>query len=363
LLWDPISNPTQADLLLPFLPTPLGNVGIGIAMRENTYNLTELTNKIPVRLSTFTTNLVSINYAVYTEDGLYNSGSLSFTPGETLKFIEFAMPDTEGLHEVHVMLSSPVNADITGYQQVVFMVPYEIEVMLIETGDVWKYFKGTSEPPANWNDLGFNDSGWLSGATGIGYEADTGYGPCIATNLTDMRNGYMSVYARRIFTIDDPDQMAELIFSMDFDDGYIAYINGVPVDSQYPPSPVAYNQPATGSHEASCGGIAPAIDLSDYIDLLVAGDNVLAVQAHNTTIDSSDFILVPQLSATITPWPGDLEPDGDVDIVDLAGFAAAWLSQPGDGNYNPLCNIDSSEEPIINLLDLEVLSEHWLFGL
>ncbi len=361
-LWQPLSDPNQANLLLPFLPSPAGTVGIGIAMREDVYHLTGLTNRIPVRLSTFTPNPVAVDYDVYTNGGLYDSGSLQFLPGETLTFIEFALPSAEGLREVLVTLSNPVSAEITRFQQVLFMIPYEIEVPLIQTGEVWRYFKGTSEPPANWNDLGFIDTAWLTGATGIGYEKETGYGPCLATTLSDMQNSYYSIYARKGFSIEDPSRVTGLTFTMEFDDGYIAYLNGTAVYSENPPAVVAYNQPAGGSHEAACGGTPTPIDLSDNIDLLVPGDNVLAVQVHNVTLNSTDYILIPQLFATLAPWPGDFEPDGDVDIDDFVELAAAWLSQPGDGSYNHLCDINNPPDQIINMLDLEVLVEHWLLG-
>ena len=52
----------------------------------------------------------------------------------------------------------------------------------IRVGDTWRYFKGTEEPPATWNMLAFDDSGWLSGPTGIGYSDGDD-----ATILDDMR--------------------------------------------------------------------------------------------------------------------------------------------------------------------------------
>ena len=222
--------------------------------------------------------------------------------------------------------------------------------------------KGNTEPPADWNELSFNDSAWLTGATGIGFETSSGYGPCITTNLTDMQNNYMSVYARRIFDIDDTSRFKSLSFTIDFDDGYIAYINGLQVHSQYPPSTVAHDQPASAGHEACCGCTQVPIDLSDYIGLLVPGDNVLAIQVHNFTIDSSDFLFIPELFALSTPQPGDFEPDGDVDFVDFVELASAWLSHTDDGNYNQLCNMNNPPDNIVDVLDLEVFSEHWLFG-
>ena len=361
-LWDPISDPNQTDLLLPFMPSPVGNVGIGLATRKDTFDLAELSDKIPVRLSTFTTNTVSVAYNIDTEDGPYDSGTLTFIPGESLKFIQFTPPPMENLFEVTITLSSPLNADITGYDMITYSIPYEVVVPLILEGDQWRYFKGSTEPPADWNQLSFNDSAWLTGATGIGYEASSGYESCIATNLSDMQNNYMSVYARRIFDIDDTSRLKGLSFTIDFDDGYIAYINGLQVHSQYPPSTVAYDQPASAGHEACCGCTQVPIDLSDYIGDLVPGDNVLAIQVHNFTLDSSDFIFIPELFALFTPHPGDFEPDGDVDINDFAILTSAWLSDSSDANYNPFCDMNTIPDYNINILDLEVFAQYWLSG-
>ena len=55
-------------------------------------------------------------------------------------------------------------------------------VTVINIGDTWNYFKGLSNPGSGWNGLGFIESGWLSGATGIGYgDGDD------ATVLSDMQ--------------------------------------------------------------------------------------------------------------------------------------------------------------------------------
>jgi hypothetical protein len=241
-----------------------------------------------------------------------------------------------------------------------------IDQTLISRGDIWEYFKGTSEPPANWNQLAFTPaSPWLTGPSGFGYERSTGYGSCIATNLSDMYGTYLSVYARKLFWIDDPQRVQSLVLGMLWDDGYIAYINGVRVNSQNPPTIVAYNQPASSStHESCCGStcVPDKFDLSSYSDILVPGYNVLAVQVHNAPSTSSDFLFVPSLSCTIQPIPGDIEPDGDVDLTDFAAFSQAWLSQDGQAEFISACDIDSSADGIINLLDLAVFFQNWLAG-
>ena len=40
---------------------------------------------------------------------------------------------------------------------------------IIDWGDQWHYFVGNQAPPSQWNQVGFNTSGWGTGASGFGY--------------------------------------------------------------------------------------------------------------------------------------------------------------------------------------------------
>ncbi|MCK4828103.1 hypothetical protein KA005_70895, partial [bacterium] len=108
--------------LQPFLSTPATTVGIGLATLGDVFDLSHISNKIPVRLSTFTTISVYVDYTIDTEDGLHDSGSLQFIPGETVKHIEFEIPPIQDLKKLRVILSNPVNAELTGYRQITYMI-------------------------------------------------------------------------------------------------------------------------------------------------------------------------------------------------------------------------------------------------
>jgi hypothetical protein len=174
-------------------------------------------------------------------------------------------------------------------------------VKVIKAGDVWKYFKGKSEPSGgnrSWtNRTGFDETPWLSGPTGIGYgDGDD------ATVLSDMINTYTTVYCRKAFTVADPTQVSSLVLSVDYDDGFVAYLNGQEVTRRNAPglagSFVAFNATAPAGHEASggqSGNPVEEIDLSASRNLLVAGTNVLAIQVLNQTIGSSDLSMIPEL--------------------------------------------------------------------
>lgn len=167
------------------------------------------------------------------------------------------------------------------------------ETRYVAVGDTWRYFKGTQAPPAAWADPGFDDASWLSGPTGIGYGDNDD-----ATELTDMRQtatnpGYLSVYLRKEFQVASPADVDRLLLRVDFDDGFVAYLNGVEVArTNVAGAPPAYNVVAAGDHEA---GTAVDFDLSSQRGLLRAGANTLAIAVFNTAPDSSDLSLIPEL--------------------------------------------------------------------
>jgi len=178
------------------------------------------------------------------------------------------------------------------------------ESHLIGVGAMWRYFKGTEEPPAGWRTIPFDDEAWMAGPTGIGYgDKDD------ETVLTDMRRtsnqaGYLSIYARHRFVLTEESHQAvsDLLLRIDFDDSFKATLNGVEVARQnLPERHVAYDQKAQASHEA---GTPETYDLTAQKALLQIGDNVLALQVHNRSITSSDLSLIPELiSRTRLPGP------------------------------------------------------------
>ncbi|MHC4169688.1 MAG: DUF1800 family protein, partial [Planctomycetota bacterium] len=172
------------------------------------------------------------------------------------------------------------------------------DTVLIDLGTGWRFFKGTSEPtPAAdgspstaWARSEFDDSKWLRGSTGIGYgDGDD------TTILRDMRGNYLSIYLRRRFLVDDPDQLENPVLEIAYDDSFVAYLNGDEIgrSANVVGSPPAYDVDATPNHEVTA---APAlISLKPFRSILKSGENVLAIQVHNGTLNSSDLSILPRL--------------------------------------------------------------------
>jgi len=162
---------------------------------------------------------------------------------------------------------------------------------IIEKGEEWKYLVPASNQGDAWKNIGFNDSGWNTGTSGFGYGDNDD-----ATILTNI----MSVYIRKEFIIGSLDDISQLVLSIDYDDGFAAYINGHEIARKNlgtSGTAIAYNQAATGREALMfSGGFPENYLVSVPGTVLVEGLNVIAIEGHNTGTGSTDFSLIPMLT-------------------------------------------------------------------
>jgi pimeloyl-ACP methyl ester carboxylesterase len=71
---------------------------------------------------------------------------------------------------------------------------------------------------------------------------------------------------------------------------------------------------------------------------------------------SMQIPVLVQASAII----GDFNGDGKVDFADFAIIAGAWLSNTGNPEWNPACDISNPKDGIVNVMDIAVFCENWL---
>ena len=157
-------------------------------------------------------------------------------------------------------------------------------ITLINEGDRWKYFKGTREPSTTrgpvWRQVNFDDSSWLSGNAPIGYGESF-----IATNLSDMRGRYSTVYLRKKFEVTDLDVIGNLLLDVRYDDGVNIWINGFHVLSgNAPSSELPFDATVNNRSENHSFSSYTIADPGSY---LVSGINVITVQVINSYLSNS----------------------------------------------------------------------------
>ena len=158
---------------------------------------------------------------------------------------------------------------------------------IIDLGDSWYYYVANQEPPSNWNQVNFNSSNWSIGPSGFGY----GDGD----DNTQVSNT-ISVYLVKPFSITDFEQIKKLAFHIDYDDGFVAYLNGNEfARDNIEGTPPAFNQGTVTWREAEMinGGEPSLFWIDSTIAWINEGQNVLAIQVHNFNSNSSDLSCIP----------------------------------------------------------------------
>ena len=186
----------------------------------------------------------------------------------------------------------------------------------INWGDSWSYWVGSSSPISNWELPETDISFWPTGNSGFGYGDNDDN-----TEISQV----VSVFVKKDFEVDDPSIVLKALFHIDYDDGYIAYLNGVEFSRANlgsAGSNVDYNTTTTALHEAEIysGGFPERIpiDLNEFP--ILAGTNTLAVQVHNYSNTSSDLSCIPFLTLGY-----EIEIENTIEPNELIGLPPSFL--------------------------------------
>jgi len=156
---------------------------------------------------------------------------------------------------------------------------------------LWSYTIPNAALP-NWYTNSYDASGWSQGKMSVGY----GDGD----DSTDITGPATTVYARINFNISNFNDIVKTMLDIDYDDGFVAYLNGVEIAREgLVGAPPNFDELAA-DHESQLyqGGNLSSydLDMSVISNLLQNGTNVLAVEIHNSSPASSDLTCRPFLT-------------------------------------------------------------------
>jgi len=185
------------------------------------------------------------------------------------------------------------------------------ELDLVRAGSRWRYLDTGVAPPAGWAAVGFDDAGWSEGPAQLGY-GDGDENTLISPGPNPSSRA-ITTWFRHRFTVANPADISALQMELLRDDGAVVYLNGVEVyrdgmaSGAVSPSTLAANG-ASGSDEDRF--------FDAQIDplALVAGENVLAVELHQSSTSSSDISFDLELRGLLVT-----EDDGA-----LLAFGSEW---------------------------------------
>ncbi|MFT5526729.1 MAG: subtilisin family serine protease, partial [Pirellulaceae bacterium] len=216
-----------------------------------------------------------------------------------------------------------------------------VPTSLVPQGAVWQYLDDGSNQQTAWRNFAFDDSSWSAGRAQLGYgdndETTTvGFGP-------DDNNVYATTYFRHTFEVpQDAASVTELQLHLLRDDGAAVYLNGVEIDRDNLVANAAFNRYASNGigqgNERTF--FLKNIDLTSFPPgTLRVGENVLAVEVHQSSGGSSDVSFDLRLETVVPVGP-------------VASLQDWYQFQLLDGeSATLLLNSSDSDGATINLFD------------
>ena len=160
-------------------------------------------------------------------------------------------------------------------------------------------------------EINYDDSAWervSGGPGGVGFERTSGYQDFLSIDLREqMYATNATCYIRVPFTVqgDELTNLSEMTLKVRYDDGFVAYLNGVEIARRNFDGTPTWDSHASSSHSDSAAVVFEDIDISEFISNLKPGDNLLAIHGLNASTTSSDMLISAELDGTITITAND----------------------------------------------------------
>ena len=203
-----------------------------------------------------------------------------------------------------------------------------------------QYLNGEIDEAAVWN-VALTQSQAQTLAAGASPLALAGVSPYVKTNVSaSMLNVNATGYLRVPFTMTRPGSDYEQVsLRVRYEDGFIAYVNGMEVARRNAPGSPQWNSPAAGDRAIGAAVVMENIDITAFKGVLVTGSNVFAVQVLNSAAGSPELLFSPELIATdieevpnryMQPTPGTANSGGFEGFVADTQFTVdrGWFTAP-----------------------------------
>lgn len=248
---------------------------------------------------------------------------LTTTPrveGEDYVLTVFTMRDVSPV--AHELAPSPTRRGLTRER-----------ILVNGDGQEWRYFQSDRAPPAGWQQLSFDDTaaGWASGSAPFDAKwppGRTNLGPeqIPVRTILDLTNPptapeiTRTYYFRTHFILPEFRPGTTLRLQPLVDDGAVFYLNGEEVCRlNLPPVPALIGYSTLALVPRGNEQLVFEVPCEIPAHAARAGDNVLAVEVHQCSVDSSDVSFAARLTALIPPPPARLQIDSSE-----AGFRISW---------------------------------------
>ncbi len=206
-----------------------------------------------------------------------------------------------GAHYVQAVATDDTGLSAVSQNQPFTVILPSVLTTLVNSNSTWRYLDDGSDQGTLWRTNAYNDAGWSNGVAELGY----GDGPALPEATVIRSTGtngqrIITTYFRKGFSVADPARYSNLVVRLRRDDGGVVYLNGVEIFRSNMTNgsgvPVLFTNLALNATDE-----VSFFSGSTNASLLRAGDNLVAVEIHQTTAASSDVSFDLQLQAESGP--------------------------------------------------------------
>jgi hypothetical protein len=247
---------------------------------------------------------VTINATAYDRDGLielveFFDGATKIGEDATFPYSIVLNNPAQGTHTLTARATDNGATMITSAAITITILPPPVFTTLIQSNAVWKYLDDGSDQGVAWRLLTYDDGFWLEGAAELGY-GDGDEVTIVQSNRLD-GSKIMTTYFRKTFNVPGPTAYTNLVVRLRRDDGGIVYINDVEVfRSNMPTGAVHYLTLSGGTIGSETTFFAANVNPN----VLQSGNNVIAVEIHQSGTNSTDVSFNLQLQGVSPPLVG-----------------------------------------------------------
>ncbi len=174
---------------------------------------------------------------------------------------------------------------------------YPVGTFPIATESIWKYNDSGADLGTDWKTNEYDDAAWLFGNGILGY-GDPNQNTTVSYG-EDAQNKHITTYLRHIFNVENAAQYGSLKFNLLKDDGVVVYVNGT--EAFRVNMPEGDITSSTLALTAIGGDDETTFTEYETDNLLQDGVNVIAVELHQASANSSDLAFDMEVGFELPP--------------------------------------------------------------
>ena len=223
---------------------------------------------------------------------------------------------------------------------------------LFTSGSISRYRTATGNTAEDlWRTPHYEDDSWTKGTTSLSLDPNGDYPSLAHTDISGVwEPSTTGLFIRIPFTFNSNPSPVGLRLKLRYDDGFIAYLNGVEVARDNTPRIVKWTSYAPESRSLEQARTLTALDLTQHGTRLTEGTNLLSIHLLNAETEPATLLFTATLEALLSlsleDGQGDPDQDGLTNSEEARLGTNPNLADTDSDNHADKLEYDQGSDPL-----------------